>query len=121
MEQRDPQVASVKLSDADVAVVVKHLEESFKHTPFDQSLRKLSSLARGESTVEYFERDQQGSGWLFLITLVAYHLVRMTTSKQIKACFVIRASRFLLENAVIQLNSNVIFVRSQPSVYSSGK
>lgn len=62
MEQRDPQVASVKLSDADVAVVVKHLEESFKHTPFDQSLRKLSSLARGESTVEYFERDQQGSG-----------------------------------------------------------
>uniref|UniRef100_A0A914ZZE2 TTC3/DZIP3-like helical domain-containing protein n=1 Tax=Parascaris univalens TaxID=6257 RepID=A0A914ZZE2_PARUN len=55
-------MASVKPSDADVAVVVKHLEQSFKCTPFDQSLRKLSSIARGESTVEHAEGGQQGSG-----------------------------------------------------------
>lgn len=59
MEQRDPQMASVKPSDVNTAEVVKHMEESYKNDRLDHSLQKLSSIARGESTVKCFEKDQQ--------------------------------------------------------------
>lgn len=93
MEQRDPQMASVKPSDVNTAEVVKHMEESYKNDRLDHSLQKLSSIARGESTVKCFEKDQQKIGWFFPqmnfqtledIRLAAYHLVRMTISEQIK-------------------------------------